>query len=146
MMMEWHGMLQAAAREARANQIKLDAQQLESLLFQLFERKVGQFSFYGPPSPPLPLVCICVSCAQGSSVERAVPHQQHQLHLQEPCVCDAVRTGSQLLVAPFVNTQLLASRPHSCDMMCCCDKCSMTSAGSVTLTPTLKCPCRLLGG
>ncbi|KAL3130788.1 General transcription factor IIF subunit 2, variant 3 [Trebouxia sp. C0009 RCD-2024] len=29
----------AAAREARANQIKLDAQQLESLLFQLFERK-----------------------------------------------------------------------------------------------------------
>lgn len=40
LMGEWHGMLQAAAREARANQIKLDAQQLESLLFQLFERKV----------------------------------------------------------------------------------------------------------
>ena len=35
-------MLQAEKREARANQIKLDTGQLESLLFQLFERKVRQ--------------------------------------------------------------------------------------------------------
>lgn len=34
--------VQAEKREARANQVKLDAQQLESLLFQLFERKVRQ--------------------------------------------------------------------------------------------------------
>ena len=35
-------LVQAEKREARANQVKLDAQQLESLLFQLFERKVRQ--------------------------------------------------------------------------------------------------------
>lgn len=33
--------LQTDARNARANQIKLDADQLERLLFQLFERKVS---------------------------------------------------------------------------------------------------------
>lgn len=32
---------QTEARNARANQIKLDSDQLERLLFQLFERKVG---------------------------------------------------------------------------------------------------------
>lgn len=35
-------LVQAEKREARANQVKLDAQQLESLVFQLFERKVRQ--------------------------------------------------------------------------------------------------------
>ena len=33
--------LQAEKREARANHVKLDAEQLERLLFQLFERKVS---------------------------------------------------------------------------------------------------------
>ena len=57
-------MLQAAAREARANQIKLDAQQLETLLFQLFERKVGQQKscLLWPPSCPLPLCLLCHFC------------------------------------------------------------------------------------
>lgn len=32
--------LQAEARQAKQNQVKLDAEQLEKLLFQLFERKV----------------------------------------------------------------------------------------------------------
>ncbi len=33
--------MQAEAKKARADQIKLDSEQLERLLFQLFERKVG---------------------------------------------------------------------------------------------------------
>ncbi len=33
--------MQTEAKNARANQIKLDSEQLERLLFQLFERKVG---------------------------------------------------------------------------------------------------------
>ncbi len=33
--------MQAEAKRARADQIKLDSEQLERLLFQLFERKVG---------------------------------------------------------------------------------------------------------
>ena len=38
-----HGVvIQIEARDARASQVKLDSEQLERLLFQLFERKVGK--------------------------------------------------------------------------------------------------------
>ena len=36
--------LQAEARQAKQNQVKLDAEQLEKLLFQLFERKVKRLT------------------------------------------------------------------------------------------------------
>ncbi len=58
--------MQAEAKKARADQIKLDSEQLERLLFQLFERKVG-------PLPSSITSCHDVTVSVGQSLaEHAV--------------------------------------------------------------------------